>query len=193
VDFEKEYDPFVVMQGINYYLFGIEGNRISVIASERVSDDFHARFSATKRHYIYRIVNRRSRLALDEGKAWHVIEPLDIHAMREAAAHLVGTHDFSSFRDTQCQAKSPVKTLEQLDVNRVGNEVHISTSARSFLHHQVRIMTGTLALVGKGRWSPEDVRIARDKKKRAAGGITAPPDGLYLTAVEYPSASGTIS
>ncbi|NBX03846.1 MAG: tRNA pseudouridine(38-40) synthase TruA [Alphaproteobacteria bacterium] len=197
IDFEKEYEAFSVMQGINYYLFNppedavimpekvVPENLIAVLSAERVSDEFHARFTATKRRYLYRIINRRPRLGLEAGKAWHVIEPLNVELMREAAKHLIGHHDFSSFRDTQCQSKSPEKTLEQLDITRYGNEVHIATSARSFLHHQVRIMTGTLALVGKGRWQPNDVKKALAAKTRSAAGLTAPPDGLYLTGVDF--------
>jgi tRNA pseudouridine38-40 synthase len=185
VDFEKDYDPFAVMQGLNFYLFGVEGNRVAVLAAERASDEFHARFSGIRRHYVYRIINRRPRLALEEGRAWHVIDKLDVKKMQQAANLLVGTHDFSSFRDTQCQAKSPIKTLEQLEVHDMGGEIRIITSARSFLHHQVRIMTGTLALVGKGKWSLRDIQQALEARDRKAGGLTAPPDGLYLTRVDY--------
>lgn len=195
IDLPKEYDDFKVMQGINYYLFntidenGIttqnDANRIAILKVERVSDEFNARFSAQKRHYLYRISNRRARLAIEANRAWHVVEPLDIKAMQEAAKHLVGHYDFNSFRDTQCQSKSSIKTMEQLDIKRYGDEVRFFVSARSFLHHQVRIMVGTLALVGKGRWSPDDVLVAREAKDRKAAGITAPPEGLYLVNVDY--------
>lgn len=199
VDIPKEFEPFKVMQGINYYLFnpngndreqyteGLPANRIAILGAERVSDDFHARFSAVKRHYIYRILNRRARLGLEAGRAWHVIEQLDEKAMQDAAQALLGNHDFTSFRDTECQAKSPVKTLDQLDVKRIGEEVRITTSARSFLHHQVRIMVGTLALAGKGKWSRKDVEAALKAADRTKAGPTAPPDGLYLTGVDYPA------
>lgn len=203
IDLAKDHDPFTVMQGINYYLFNSphpnplpqageegkagsdEGNRIAVIDAEKVSDEFHARFSALKRHYLYRIINRRSRLGIEAGRAWHIIEPLDVDAMQKAANLLLGNHDFTSFRDSECQAKSPVKTLEQLDIKRYGEEIRVTTSARSFLHHQVRIMVGTLALVGKGRWQIQDVQKALDAKTRSAAGPTAPPDGLYLVGIDY--------
>lgn len=183
-----ETDSYKIMQGINFHLFAAEGeskNRIAVIQAERVADDFNARFSATKRHYLYRIANRRARLGLEAGRAWQVPENLDDKAMHQAAQHLLGHHDFTSFRDSECQAKSPMKTLDQLDVTRNGDEIRIITSARSFLHHQVRIMVGTLSLVGKGKWKPEDVKLALDAKDRAKAGPTAPPDGLYLTKVDY--------
>lgn len=197
VDIQKDVDAFKVMQGINFYLFnpngnepaqaddGIPENRIAILKAEQVSEDFNARFSAIRRRYIYRILNRRPRLGLEAGRAWHVVEELDAKRMHEAAQLLVGHHDFTSFRDTQCQAKSPEKTLEQLDVQRIGEEIRITTSARSFLHHQVRIMAGTLAMVGKGRWSVDDVKSALEARARAAGGPTAPPDGLYLVGVDY--------
>jgi len=190
LDLSKDWDPYKVMQGINFYLFGADEeapniSRISVIKAEKVADDFHARFSATRRYYTYRIVNRRARLGLDHGRAWQVVEPLNIDAMQEAANHLLGKHDFTSFRDSQCQAKSPVKTLDYLDIKRFGDEVRISTHARSFLHHQVRIMTGTLALVGKGKWPPADMKKALEAKNRSDAGPTAPPEGLYLVGVSY--------
>ncbi len=197
VDLPRAFDTFKVMQGINFYLFNPPGkdgeqadekpsdNRIAILNAQEVGEDFHARFSATKRRYVYRILNRRPRLGLEAGRAWHVVEDLDVRVMQEAAKLLIGTHDFSSFRDTQCQAKSPVKTLEQLDVQRYGEEVRITASARSFLHHQVRIMTGTLAMVGKGRWSVNDVKTALAAKIRSSGGPTAPSDGLYLVGVDY--------
>lgn len=205
IDLAKDSDPFTVMQGINFYLFNplvtlseAEGskiprqarddmieNRIAILNVERVNEEFHARFSATKRHYLYRIINRRPRLGIEAGRAWHVIEPLDEKLMHKAAQLLIGHHDFTSFRDTQCQSKSPEKTLEKLDVMRVQDEVRIFASARSFLHHQVRIMVGSLALVGKGKWTMQDLQKALDAKDRTKGGPTAPPDGLYLTGVEY--------
>lgn len=192
VDLPRDYDPYNVMQGINFHLFEasdadstIAPNRIAVLNAERVADDFNARFSAIRRHYMYRIVNRRARLGLEAGKAWQVLEELDIGSMRKAATHLLGTHDFTSFRDTQCQAKSPVKTLDRLDITRQGYDVIVQTHARSFLHHQVRILVGTLALVGKGRWLPEDVNAALEARHRPAAGPTAPADGLYLMQVDY--------
>ncbi len=160
-------------------------NRIAILDAQRVGDDFHARFSAKRRHYLYRIINRRPRLGLEAGRAWHVIEDLDEKAMQQAANVLIGHHDFSTFRDTRCQSKSAEKTLEIFNVTRRNNEIHIVASARSFLHHQVRNMVGTLSLVGKGKWSVADVQKALEAKDRRAGGPTCPPEGLYLTGVDY--------
>lgn len=188
VDLPKESDPFSIMQGINFYLFTtpvVPENRIAILDVQPVTEEFHARFSAKKRHYLYRIINRRARLGLEAGRAWQVVEELDIDAMHTAGVYLLGHHDFTSFRDAQCQAKSPEKTLEQLDIKRRGNEIHITTSARSFLHHQVRIMVGTLTMVGKGKWRPEDIKSALAAKDRAKAGPTAPPEGLYLIGVDY--------
>ncbi len=192
VDLPKEYDAYSVMQGINFYLFNPSDNdasippdRIAITNAELVTEAFHARFSATRRHYIYRIINRRARLGLELGRAWQVFEELDIEKMQKAASYLLGSHDFTSFRDTACQAKSAEKTLDRLDISRQGDDVIVQTNARSFLHHQVRIMVGTLAMAGKGRWSPEDVKKALEAKNRAAAGPTAPPDGLYLLKVDY--------
>lgn len=191
IDIESKPDNFKVMQGINYYLFNSKPadyypeNRIAVLDAKAISDDFHARFSAKRRHYLYRIINRRQRLALELGRAWQVIEELDADAMHKAAQILIGHHDFTTFRDSQCQAKSALKTLESLNVTRRGNEIHITASARSFLHHQVRNMVGTLMLVGKGKWKEEDVRTALLACDRRAGGPTSPPDGLYFTGVDY--------
>jgi tRNA pseudouridine38-40 synthase len=191
VQLEMEVPAFKVMQGINYYLFNpppesiYPPNRIAVLDAKQVEDDFHARFSAKRRHYLYRIINRRPRLGLEAGRAWHVVEELDEKSMQQAANILVGHHDFTSFRDTQCQSKSPEKTLEILNVARRNNEIHITASARSFLHHQVRNMAGTLALVGKGKWSAHDVKKALDARDRKAGGPTAPSEGLYFTGVDY--------
>jgi len=150
-----------------------------------VADDFHARFSATERAYRYRIVNRRAPLALDRGRAWFVPVPLDAAAMGEAARALLGKHDFTSFRAGECQAKSPVKTLDALEVSRDGDEIRIEARARSFLHHQVRNMAGTLKLVGEGKWSRADMERALAARDRRAAGPTAPADGLYLVAVRY--------
>jgi tRNA pseudouridine38-40 synthase len=197
VDLPRAYDPFRVQNGINFYLFDPSGkaepdaedvppvNRIAVLNVEEVSQEFHARFSATKRHYRYHIINRRPRLAIEAGRAWRVIDPLDTNAMREAAKHLLGTHDFSSFRDTKCQAKSPIKTLERLEIVQNDENIFVEVSARSFLHHQVRIMVGTLSLVGRGKWKADDVKRALEAKDRTKGGLTAPADGLYLVGVDY--------
>lgn len=194
IELAKETDPFKIMQGINYYLFvpdeadpgnNPQPNRIAVLNIEKAADDFHARFSATRRHYLYRIINRRARLGLEHGRAWQIVEPLDIAAMQQAAKHLIGHHDFTSFRDTACQSKSPEKTLEHLQITQNGDQVWITANARSFLHHQVRIMVGTLVLVGKGKWHPADVKKALEAKDRKAAGPTAPPEGLYLVGVDY--------
>lgn len=159
---------------------------IAVITAEHVADDFHSRFQAIERRYVYRIVTRRAPLALEKNRAWWLPRDLDEDAMHEAAQGLVGQHDFSSFRATECQAKTPVKTLYGLDVSRSGDSVEIRAHARSFLHHQVRNFVGTLSLVGEGKWTAKDVTDALAAKNRAAGGPTAPPEGLYLTAVRYP-------
>ncbi len=185
VDLSKTYEPFQIMQALNFHLFDGSENRISVLDAEEAPDDFHARFSAVKRHYRYRIVNRRARLGLEAGYAWQVVEPLDVPAMQAAAKCLLGTHDFSSFRDTRCQAKSPEKTLDHFAIGQNGENIFFETNARSFLHHQVRIMVGTLSMVGKGKWKIEDVKRALDAKDRKEGGPTAPPDGLYLVGVDY--------
>jgi len=150
-----------------------------------VSDTFEARFSATRRHYLYRITNTRANLALDIGRVWRVPRRLDTDAMHTAAQKLIGKHDFTTFRDTECQAKSPEKTLDQLDVVRDDDAVRIMTSARSFLHSQVRSMVGSLVWVGEGRWSADDLADALAARNRAACGPVAPPQGLYLVQVEY--------
>ena len=186
IDLPTKTDPFKVMQGLNYYLFTPNPqNRIAILHAEHVSNDFNARFSAKKRHYLYRIINRRARLGIEANRAWHVVEPIDVEAMQTAANFLLGTHDFNSFRDTQCQAKSPIKTLEQFDIKRYGEEIRFFISARSFLHHQVRIMVGTLALVGKDKWQPPHMLTALNARDRTKAGPTSPPDGLYLTKVDY--------
>jgi tRNA pseudouridine38-40 synthase len=176
--------PEVLRSAVNHHL---RPNAISVLAAESVGDDFDARLSAVGRVYLYRILNRRAPPALERGRVWQVTPPLDPDAMRAGARHLVGHHDFSTFRDSLCQAKSPLKTLDALEVCRVGDEIHIMARARSFLHHQVRNMAGTLKLVGLGRWHPDDVARALAARDRRAGGPTAPPEGLYLVEIRYPS------
>jgi tRNA pseudouridine38-40 synthase len=182
LDLPKAYRADRVRDALNAYL---RPNPIAVLAAEEVADDFEARFSATKRHYLYRIVNRRADLAVDFGRAWRVARPLDSDAMHAAAQLLVGRHDFTTFRDTECQAKSPVRTLDALDVARDGDDIAITTSARSFLHSQVRSMVGSLMWVGEGRWQPSNLAAALDARDRTACGIVAPPDGLYLVRVDY--------
>jgi len=182
VDIEKTLPPGRFRDGLNAHLRPLP---IGVLAADVVPDTFEARFSAIRRHYRYRIVNRRANLAIDAGKVWRVPRPLDADAMHVAAQRLLGKHDFTTFRDTECQAKSPEKTLDQLDVARYGDEVEIVTSARSFLHSQVRSMVGSLVWVGEGRWSADDLRGALDAQDRRACGPVAPPDGLYLVRVDY--------
>jgi tRNA pseudouridine38-40 synthase len=158
---------------------------IMILNAEEVSEDFHARFSAKNKFYLYRVINRAMPLALDENLAWHVFKPLDEKAMHKAAQYLLGHHDFTTFRASECQAKSPMKTLDRLDVVRVGEEIRFEVEGRSFLHHQVRNMVGTLVLVGEGKWQPEDVKTALEAKDRTKGGMTCPPDGLYLMRIDY--------
>lgn len=181
-DLAKDTDASTVRDALNYHC---KPHPVAVLEAEPEADDFHARFSATSRHYLYRILNRRAPPVLERGRVWHVPVTLDAAAMHEAAGVLVGHHDFSSFRAAECQADSPVKTLDALAVSRAGDEVHLTASARSFLHNQVRILAGTLKLVGEGKWSDHDVRRALEARERAAAGPTAPAAGLYLTRVEY--------
>jgi tRNA pseudouridine38-40 synthase len=182
VDLAREYDGDTIRGALNYHL---RPAAIGVLLVESAAPDFDARRSAIGRAYRYRILNRRPPPMLDRLRVWHVAPPLDIAAMQEGARHLLGRHDFSTFRDSLCQAKSPVKTLDVLDVIRAGEEIHIEARARSFLHHQVRNMAGTLKLVGLGQWSPNDVATALTAKDRRAGGPTAPAEGLYLVEVKY--------
>ena len=182
VELTKDWDVDNVRDALNFH---IRPQPVAVLAVERVSDTFDARFSATKRHYLYRIVNRRADLTLEQNRAWRVPRPLDSEAMHAAAQNLVGRHDFTTFRAAECQAKSPVKTLDRLDVSRDGEEIRIAASARSFLHHQVRSMVGSLVHVGEGKWSGDDLAAALAACDRARCGQVAPPHGLYLVRVEY--------
>ena len=184
LDTVRDWDTFRVMEALNHHL---RPAPVAVLAAERVSDDFHARFSAIERRYLYRIINRRAPLTYDKGLAWKVQPPLDAAAMQAGGAHLVGHHDFTTFRSSICQAQSPVKSVDAVGVEQVGDEITIHVRARSFLHNQVRSFVGTLERVGAGKWAPDDVRAALEAKDRAACGPVAPPDGLYLAAVHYPS------
>ncbi|WP_019014743.1 tRNA pseudouridine(38-40) synthase TruA [Elioraea tepidiphila] len=184
LDLAREIDPRRLREAVNFHL---GTHRVSVVQAARAPDDFHARFSAIGRAYRYDILDRRARPALLAGRVWHVKRRLDAGAMQAAAALLVGRHDFTSFRAAACQAASPVKTLDRLDVVREGDLVRVFAEARSFLHHQVRNLVGTLKLVGEGRWTPADVAAALAARDRSAAGPTAPPEGLTLTAVRYPA------
>jgi tRNA pseudouridine38-40 synthase len=183
VDLAKDWDEDTVRDALNAHL---RPHPIAILKAERVDGSFDARFSAVRRHYLYRIVNRRADLALERGRAWRIAQPLDLPAMQAAAQRLVGRHDFTTFRNVECQAKSPVKTLDQLEVHRAADDIQVVTSARSFLHSQVRSMVGALAVVGEGKWRVDDVSIALAKRDRAACAPVAPPDGLYLARVDYP-------
>lgn len=185
---KKPMDEYAILKAINAHLFP---HSISVIGVEIVDEDFHARFSAVNKLYQYKIVSRPSFLALEKGLFWHIRKPLDVDAMRVGAEWLLGHHDFTTFRDSECQANSPMKTLDRLDITERpydicgGKEIIVETEGKSFLHHQVRNMVGTLSLVGLGKWSPEDVKTALEAKDRTKGGPTAPSDGLYLMRVDY--------
>jgi tRNA pseudouridine38-40 synthase len=182
VDLVKDWDDDTVRDALNAHL---RPHPVAVIAAEHVSATFDARFSALRRHYLYRIVNRRADLALERGRAWRIPKPLDSAAMHAAAQRLVGRHDFTTFRSAECQATSPVKTLDRLDVHRSNDDIQVAASARSFLHSQVRSMVGALVLVGEGKWTADDVSIALGERDRTACAPVAPPDGLYLTRVDY--------
>ncbi|HET7409253.1 MAG TPA: tRNA pseudouridine(38-40) synthase TruA [Paracoccaceae bacterium] len=182
-DLARDWEPFRLAQAVNHHL---RPAPVAVLEAARVPEDFHARFSAVRRHYLYRIICRRAPLALEAGLAWRVGYALDIEAMREGAAALVGRHDFTTFRSTQCQAASPVKTLDEIMIERAGDEIHFRLHARSFLHNQVRSIVGTLERVGAGRWPAERVARALAARDRAACGPVAPSDGLYLAQVDYP-------
>jgi len=182
LDLAKDWDTETIRDAINFHL---RPRPVAVLAVERAAAEFDARFSAVKRHYRYRIVNRRADLTLEQNRAWRVPRPLDAQAMHAAAQRLVGRHDFTTFRSTECQAKSPVKTLDRLDVVRCGEEIRITAAARSFLQHQVRSMVGSLVHVGEGKWSAYDLAAALDARDRTACGQVAPPHGLYLVRVDY--------
>jgi tRNA pseudouridine38-40 synthase len=182
VDLAKDWDTDTVRDALNAH---VRPHPVAILSAERVAGDFNARTSAIKRHYRYRIINRRADLTLDLGKAWRVPRPLDAAAMHAAAQLLTGKHDFTTFRSTECQAASPVKTLDRLDVERNGDELYVIAAARSFLHNQVRSMVGSLVMVGEGKWSADDLARALAARDRTACGQVAPPDGLYLMSVDY--------
>ncbi len=181
-DIEKPIAPFRLKEALNARL---RPHPIAILACEKVPNDWHARFSCKGRAYVYRIVNRRAPLTFEKGLAWQIPQGLDETAMGEAAACLIGRHDFTTFRSAHCQAESPIKTLDRLDVVRTGERIDIHAKARSFLHHQVRSMVGCLALVGMGRWSVDEMRAALAATDRAALGLNAPPDGLYFVSADY--------
>jgi tRNA pseudouridine38-40 synthase len=183
VDIDRPITPFRLMEGLNARL---RPAPVAILACEIVPADWHARFSCLARHYEYRILTRRAPLTFDHGLAWRVPTPLDAEAMAAGAARLVGRHDFTTFRSAHCQADSPVRTLDRLDVMQDGDRISVFASARSFLHHQVRSMVGCLALVGQGKWSADDLQAALDARDRAKLGLNAPPDGLYFLRADYP-------
>lgn len=186
-DLQKDWDPFRLSEALNYHL---KPDPVAIVACGRVPDDFHARFSATARHYIFRLVSRRAPLTFGAGQFWRVNHQLDATAMQKAADLLLGEHDFTTFRSTMCQAASPVKTLDHLSITEIahpaGTEYRFDVRARSFLHNQVRSFVGTLERVGTGAWTPSDVKDALEAKDRAACGPVCPPEGLYLAHVVYP-------
>jgi len=181
-DVPRDFLAETVRDALNFHL---RFTPIAILDCEIVGEAFDARFSAKARHYIYRIVNRRARLALDRARAWQVGVPLEAAAMQEAARHLTGQHDFTTFRSAQCQGKSPLRTLDELKVARDGDDIYVNTSARSFLHHQVRSVVGSLKLVGEGKWQPEDIQRALEARDRTACGPVAPACGLYFMKVDY--------
>jgi tRNA pseudouridine38-40 synthase len=184
VDIARPLTPHRLREGINAL---VRPQPVSVLDVQPVPDDWHARFSCTGRRYRYRILARRAPPAVDKGRVWHIPVGLDLKAMREGAALLVGRHDFTTFRSVHCQSESPVKTLDRLDVAPVGEEIHIEADARSFLHHQVRSMVGCLAMVGRGQWTPDDIRRALEARDRSALGLNGPPHGLYFVSATYPA------
>ena len=182
VDLPRVWDIFELINAING---NVRPHLVSVVAAVEVTTDFHARFSATGRDYLFRILNRRAPPTIDKNRVWHIPTKLNYEAMHEAAQYLVGTHDFTTFRAAECQAQSPIKTLDRFDVSRYGDEIEIVAEARSFLHHQVRSMAGSLRMVGEGKWKPIDLKRALEARDRSACGPVAPPSGLYLVGVRY--------
>jgi tRNA pseudouridine38-40 synthase len=183
VDVMKSLAAHRLREGLNAL---VRPHPIAILDVAEVADDWHARFSCIGRRYRYRILNRRAPPALDVGRVWHIAVPLDLEAMQQGAAQLVGRHDFTTFRSAHCQSDSPVKTLDALEISKVGEEIHVEAAARSFLHHQVRSMVGCLALVGRNQWQPDDMRKALEARDRAALGLNAPPHGLYFVEAVYP-------
>ena len=184
VDLARDWSGETLRDGLNAHL---RPEPVAVLAAESVADDFDARFSAIRRHYRYRILTRRAPPALARGRVWHVKRPLDAAAMQSGAARLLGRHDFTTFRSAECQARSPIKTLDRLDVAQAGEEITVAATARSFLHNQVRSLVGSLKLVGEGRWSADDLQHALEARERSACGPVAPAAGLYLMQVDYPA------
>lgn len=187
-DLSRDWDPFRLSEALNFHL---KPDPVAILKAARVEDDFHARFSAAERRYLFRLVARRAPVTHDRGRVWQVLNPLDAQAMRDGAAHLIGLHDFTTFRSTLCQSKSPVKTLDEIAISEQpvpgGVEYRFALRARSFLHNQVRSIVGTLERVGAGSWQPGDVAEALAARDRAACGPVCPPQGLYLTGVGYPA------
>jgi tRNA pseudouridine38-40 synthase len=183
VDVMKSLAAHRLREGLNAL---VRPHPIAILDVAEVADDWHARFSCIGRRYRYRILDRRAPPALDAGRVWHIAVPLDLEAMQQGAAQLVGRHDFTTFRSAHCQSDSPVKTLDALEITKVGEEIHVEAAARSFLHHQVRSMVGCLALVGRNQWQPDDMRKALEARDRAALGLNAPPHGLYFVEAVYP-------
>jgi tRNA pseudouridine38-40 synthase len=183
VDVQRDLTPHRLREGLNAL---VRPDPISVLEVEVVNADWHARFSCVGRRYLYRLLSRRAPPALDLGRIWHIAVPLDVEAMREGAAHLTGRHDFTTFRSAHCQSNSPVKTLDQLEVTKDGDEIQVTAAARSFLHHQVRSMVGCLAMVGRGQWHPDDIRKALEARDRAALGLNAPPHWHNFNEALYP-------
>ena len=181
-DLSKEWDPFRIREALNFHT---KPHPVAIVEAGAVPESFEARFSAIARHYEYRILNRRGRPALEDHRVWHCPMPLDADAMHAAAQLILGKHDFTTFRAAECQAKSPEKTLDRLDVSREGDMIVVRAMARSFLHSQVRSMVGSLKLVGEGKWTPREFRAALDARDRSRCGPLAPPDGLYLVKVDY--------
>ncbi|MBA3669979.1 MAG: tRNA pseudouridine(38-40) synthase TruA [Sphingomonas sp.] len=184
VDIARDITPHRLREGLNAL---VRPHPVSVIEATIVAGDWHARFSCTGRRYRYRMLNRHAPPALDRNRVWHIAAPLDVEAMRQAARHLLGRHDFTTFRSVHCQSANPVKTLDRLDVEPAADgEIHVHAESRSFLHHQVRSMAGCLAMVGRGQWSPDDMAAALAARDRSALGFNAPPNGLYFVGASYP-------